>query len=383
MKVLVSTLFFLVNLFVVFSQNSTTKICNVFSINDLLNSSKNDSIQKIERLAALKFHILINNYRLKNGLDTIGWDEGLWLTCRNHNLWMASNSDLTHKQLKNTKFFIGEEPNNRYDYTTLNKGNCRWSGENALYNFNSDGRNIVEITDNISTKSFEQWKNSPGHNRNMLGESHKVHGVAFLLKSYSKEYYPTTIVWGTDLFSFNQDGQFNHSLSPVNPSNLTLFKSNILRKSNVKLDLRQLESELLQKLYSSYCDKIPGLIEINKAMEKASLNHSVYMSTVKQLTHNEVKTKRNFYGQNAKQRMIKATYGLFYLSKNKSKLIESIAVIESDIKTLDIEKLVDEIQTKLDLDKKTSSNNSKMGYGIILKQNKNSLNIYATRILGD
>ena len=140
---------------------------------------------------------------------------------------------------------------------------------------------------------------------------------------------------------------------------------------------------MLQKLYSSYCDKIPGLIEINKAMEKASLNHSVYMSTVKQLTHNEVKTKRNFYGQNAKQRMIKATYGLFYLSKNKSKLIESIALIESDIKTLDIEKLVDEIQTKLDLDKKTSSNNSKMGYGIILKQNKNSLNIYATRILGD
>lgn len=118
-------------------------------------------------------------------------------------------------------------------------------------------------------------------------------------------------------------------------------------------------------------------------MEKASLNHSVYMSTVKQLTHNEVKTKRNFYGQNAKQRMIKATYGLFYLSKNKSKLIESIAVIESDIKTLDVEKLVDEIQSKLDLDKKTSSNNSKMGYGIILKQNKNSLNIYATRILGD
>ena len=109
MKVLVSTLFFLVNLFVVFSQNSTTKICNVSSINDLLNSSKNDSIQKIERLAALKFHILINNYRLKNGLDTIGWDEGLWLTCRNHNVWMASNSDLTHKQLKNTKFFIGEE----------------------------------------------------------------------------------------------------------------------------------------------------------------------------------------------------------------------------------------------------------------------------------
>ena len=118
-------------------------------------------------------------------------------------------------------------------------------------------------------------------------------------------------------------------------------------------------------------------------MEKASLNHSVYMSTVKQLTHNEVKTKRNFYGQNAKQRMIKATYGLFYLSKNKSKLIESIALIESDIKTLDIEKLVDEIQTKLDLDKKTSSNNSKMGYGIILKQNKTLLNIYATRILGD
>ena len=383
MKVLVSTLFFLVNLFVVFSQNSTTKICNISSINDLLNLSKNDSIQKIERLAALKFHILINNYRLKNGLDTIGWDEGLWLTCRNHNLWMASNSDLTHQQLKNTKFFTGEHPNNRYDYTTLNKGNCNWSGENALSNFNCDGKNIVEITDNISTTSFEQWKYSPGHNENMLGKSHKVHGVAFLLKSYSKEYYPNTIVWGTDLFSSNQDGQFNHSLSPVNPSNLTFFKSNILRKSNVKLNLRKLEEELLQKLYSSYSDKKNELIEINKAMEKASLNHSVYMSTVKQLTHNEVKTKRNFYGQNAKQRMIKATYGLFCLSKNKSKLIESIAVIESDIKTLDVEQLVDEIQTKLDLDKKTNSNNSKMGYGIILKQDKNRLNIYATRILGD
>ncbi|NQX98854.1 MAG: hypothetical protein HRT73_13400, partial [Flavobacteriales bacterium] len=78
------------------------------------------------------------------------------------------------------------------------------SGENALYNYSAYGKSIKEIAQNIAFRSFKQWKNSPGHNRNMLRKGHVAHGTAFKITNDK--------VWGTDLFSSNNAPyDFNNS----------------------------------------------------------------------------------------------------------------------------------------------------------------------------
>ncbi len=179
----------------------SAQINKVSKIPLLLKAAKHDRKQKIERMAALKFHKLINAYRHKNRLTDLKWDESLWLTCRNHDIWMNDNGELSHDELKGTKHFTGVEPGDRYNYVTAGKGNYDWSGENALYNHDKEGRTVTEISSNIAKAAFEQWKNSPGHNENMLGKSHTAHGVAFYLGKNGR-------VYGTDLFVSNSDNKY-------------------------------------------------------------------------------------------------------------------------------------------------------------------------------
>ena len=117
-------------------------------------------------------------------------------------------------------------------------------------------------------------------------------------------------------------------------------------------------------------------------MEKSAIQHSKYMGAVKQLTHKELKNKRNFSGENEEKRMMKATHGFYFLSKHKTKINESVAFIEVDAKNLDAKKLALDIQNQLEKDKATDATITKIGYGVIINRTKNSLQVYVTRITG-
>lgn len=365
-------------------QSASAQIYNVSNLSNLLSQSKTDSLKKIERLAAFKFHRIINAYRKKNRLDTISWDEGLWLTCRNHNIWMSTNAELSHSERTNTKYFFGISPSERYEFTTLKKGTCYWSAENALYNYSAVGNTIDKIATEIATTSFEQWKQSPGHNTNMLGKNHVVHGVAFFIHN-------ETEVWATDLFSFNTDGQFNANKGfnvialKDNQDDLQVSKKQqifIPIEKTIKIDLLKVEAELLNKLYDLTDEKQVVAIKKNKAMEKAAHNHSLYMSYTKKLTHTECNGKSNFYGKTEENRMIKATHGLYFIQKHKTKLIECIVLFETSSKNFDIDKTAAEIQSLLNSAIALDENSKQIGYGLSIKQSKNNLKFYITRLIG-
>lgn len=179
----------------------SAQVNRVSKIPVLIKAAKKDRKQKIERMAALKFHKLLNAYRMRNKLNELVWDESLWLTCLNHDIWMNTNGELSHEQKSNSKYFTGVEPGDRYDYVTSGKGNYDWSGENALYNYDKEGKTVNEISSNIAKAAFEQWKDSPGHNENMLEKRHTAHGVAFYLGKGGR-------VYGTDLFVSNRDNKY-------------------------------------------------------------------------------------------------------------------------------------------------------------------------------
>jgi uncharacterized protein YkwD len=222
------------------------QVCNTSQIPSLLKLAEKDSIQKIERLAALKFHKIINEYRRENKLDTIAWDEAMWLTCRNHNIWMGANNVLSHDEKSGTNFFTGTEPGDRYKFTTNDKGKSQWSGENALYNYTKSGKNINEIGSNMASIAFEQWKHSPGHNKNMLGKRHQVHGLAFYLNKDGR-------VYATDLFASNIDKSHNNSTIENTPivievNTLTPIPTKTIKR--VRIDVNKIKTDLVNRLYA-------------------------------------------------------------------------------------------------------------------------------------
>jgi uncharacterized protein YkwD len=169
--------------------------CQIYKSNHWNLAAKNakvDSVNTIERLAAFKFNTKINNYRKEKGLPVLQWDEALWLAARNHSVWMNVHNKLMHAEMENTTFFSGKTPNDRIAYVLGNSNYYSFTGENALYNFSAYGETINEIAENISEESFNDWKNSHGHNSNMLN-NFNIHGVAFIISERK--------VWATDLLS--------------------------------------------------------------------------------------------------------------------------------------------------------------------------------------
>lgn len=168
------------------------------SIPTLIAKSSNDSIACIERMAAYYFHRILNNYRKEKGLVELHWNDTLWIAGMNHSLWMNRQHELTHTERAKTWYYTGRHVDERVLYASNGNEHLHWSAENALYNSSTKGKDISTIALNMAKHAFEQWKGSPGHKKNMLKESSRSHGVAFVIS--------TEHIWVTDVFAFNGHG---------------------------------------------------------------------------------------------------------------------------------------------------------------------------------
>lgn len=101
----------------------------------------------------------LNLYRVQNGLGTLKVSKSAVLAAR----WHAQN-------MIDLNYFDHYEPNGRDPFTRMRSFGYPGLAENAAYG--------------PATKtSFCQWKNSAGHNKNMLGASYVSTGIGRALKS--------------------------------------------------------------------------------------------------------------------------------------------------------------------------------------------------------
>ena len=327
----------------------TIFIAQTYTVNDvavLLKKAEQDSVAEIERMAALEFHKLINQYREENGLNTIKWNETLWIATQNHNLWMANTGELSHHQTTSNKYYTGNSPGDRLSYAQAGKTSFGWSGENALYNYSYSGKTKEEIAQNIAQKSFIQWKNSPGHNKNMLSKRHGSHGVAFKLNG--------SVVWGTDLFSYigNEDEGINSRYHTAENKKKTVH-------FNPTKTLRSINTNITEEVASSQQLKVKSINNKGEAYKQA-----------RNLLAKRIKTNNNgVLMEEQSNTQTKGVLGLF--------------AKDIDIYTLVIERELDDFNVQavskdlaqLIASKQIFTAKSKLDLGLALKKKKNIVRI--------
>jgi uncharacterized protein YkwD len=255
------------------------------SLNKLLSNTSNNKKLTIAYRASELFHEILNDYRIKNGLNELKFNHVLWLTSRNHNLWMSENG-LSHTESVKSKNFTGANPGDRVNY--VNKNSCSWSGENCLYNFSYNELDSIELSAyNIAEESFNQWKESTGHNKNMLGQ-HSYEGTAFLITDVG-------VVWATSLFGFCEE--------PI-----------ILNSPNKKL-LSSSNSSQEKKLTNVY-NALNTRKQINNLLSIKYQHHNLsrknYLQSTALLYTNQINNCKSISKNKSdfKKRLLKASNGL-------------------------------------------------------------------------
>ncbi len=111
---------------------------------------------------------LINNYRASNGLSALTPCTSLNRAAQGHSEWMLAQMNLSHTGA-NGSSMVDRACDACYDQACPLQTSM---GENILYNFNGNAQS-----------AFDQWRNSPPHNANMLNSSFTMIGVGRAVSS--------------------------------------------------------------------------------------------------------------------------------------------------------------------------------------------------------
>ncbi len=116
---------------------------------------------------------LINVYRAQNGRGALGMSQAIGAAAEHHSAEMASSDYFSHTMLNGVSWSLNMS-NHGYTYNTYRGENIA-AGSAAAYD------------------TFMQWKNSPGHNANMLNGNYNTIGIGRVYgDSSTYKYYWTT-----------------------------------------------------------------------------------------------------------------------------------------------------------------------------------------------
>lgn len=111
-----------------------------------------------------QFICLLNNHRQANGKNILTYNSLMNTAAKNHSSWMLETGNFSH---------TGENGSSFVDRCLA--VNVRCDGENIAFGFTS------------AQQLFDMWKNSPGHNANMLGD-HAQLGIGIAGKYATTEF---------------------------------------------------------------------------------------------------------------------------------------------------------------------------------------------------
>jgi len=145
----------------------------------------------------VEFVRLINQYRVANGAGPLLVSDPVALAAFKHNRDMATYGFFSHTTAKSSVFPVGSQPWDR----------MRATG----YNYNTTMAENLAGGYPTAAEAFNAWKNSPGHNRNMLDPDFKVIGVSlFFAPDTSYGWF-----WTTDFGAYVDPSAHGTSTGPA------------------------------------------------------------------------------------------------------------------------------------------------------------------------
>ena len=369
--------------FSLFAQDE--ELAKDWNLNLILEKSKYDSVLNLERMVALEFHKLLNEYRKSKGLKTLVWNDLFWLACRNHNIYMSYHRELSHSESKSNTYYSGESPGDRLNYVQ-STNNLSWSGENALYNYSSNGSNTIGKASHIARSSFEQWKKSTGHNNNMLGRSHEMHGAAFKISG--------GMVYATSLFGYATSTYWADYHKSKKTATETKQKDEILTTTTLadqpKKDpapARLHVASIRKKLENAFLKEIQQKADLpkikqEKALKLCARKQVQFMAANNMVVKVQKRTQKAFYARDLAKRIAKAEGKILWFLTQKTDVSEYILMIETEERNYIEESVRDSLFEKLINDSQIDTNQIEdMGFSVKVKRKKSNLTIYACLLI--
>jgi hypothetical protein len=275
-----------------------------------------DEKLQLERLTAFHFHQLINQHRAANRVNTLYWDDNLWLAARNHCVYMNLHGQLSHAESSKKELSTGSQPETRTNYVTYELKELHGSGENILYT-EVETDDMETMAKNTADEAFEIWKKSIGHNQNMLSTQYFAHGTAFVFGDR---------LWATSVFAdvpikYSPDEltlSWNTELATKYPST---FTENGLPFKEREWEFKDVEFKLFGLIIHSMEERVA---EKNIKIYAAAKKHLAYMKSEGSTGLLEEKSSSMYYNETSKKRFLTSTHQ-FGRSKLMSNKIHEIA----------------------------------------------------------
>jgi uncharacterized protein YkwD len=290
-------------------------------MNDFLKGIENDKFLQLERMTSMAFHNILNEYRATEGLNTIYWDDKLWMAARNHTVYMHRTAHCSHTAAWQSQLFTGLDPENRVDFVTYDINEYDNASAENIAVFGRDFSEGARIDMNFANaltweemleyakynaqEMFDMWKDSPGHNRNMLGEDHLAHGTSIIYNENTESAYATSV--------FAQYQEY------YNPGTFTLdfhpgweidFKTNFVEDFPKVIPMNGTKKMTHQKLFSNFLNNmteknlieditlkelilVAPVEENDSELKKRYLKSTNYLGFFKLINHNISQHKFN------------------------------------------------------------------------------------------
>lgn len=372
------------------------KVYNSTQLPVLIKKAKTDTALSEERAAAMLFHDLMNGFRKENNLDTIPFNDSLWLTARNHCVWMQRNNALEHRQKSGSELFSGETMYSRYDFIVRGKNtrlvcaseNIARGGVSAAGDRNSRVWDMAEW-------ALGTWKNSADHKTNMLNPATFLHhGVSFLIDN------ERGTVWVADVYARD----IKKSLAPVankpapviepventpvvvgtpkeQPKEVVETATPVVYEQQVSAEnfsTMKTRKALLPLLYAGMGKKKEDVVAL------AAMNHAKYLASAKDSCTEEKKGKSYYTGKNVHSRVVNAAKTFHKNKYRKMTYNEEIVYIEMPVSEYNEKAIAARLRKTLEAgSRERDKAPTYVGYGIEVKKTRDIVKIWAVRVDAD